>query len=390
MTKTLPSNVSKYYLAIAFAHFGFYMPILQLFYLANELTILKIAFLGVVWSIVKIALEVPSGILADRWGRKSTLVIASSFAVLQLATIVFATVYWHFLVASVFSAISFAFLSGTNTAFFYDSLKEFKREKEFEKLWAKQHLYQQIPLIISFLSAGFLFKLSNVLPFQLSLIFLILSLIVTATFTEPKYHKPVKNISVFTHFKQSIKHVFDNKFLKPILIFTVLFSLGSDISYGYGQIYLKQLSLPVVFFGIAYMFKSLLVTFTANLSPIIRNKIKYRGIFALQMFLITAIYYVMVFTESYIVGAICFVAIAIPQGFFVISQSSYVHSHTKSYHRATVESMFSFVIAIVMLVFAPIVGYLADMYTMKIPFLVVAILMSLYCIYFVLYEHAKF
>ena len=67
------SNIWKYYLASALAYFGFFTPIIQLFYLDHNLTITKIAILGVAWSIVRIILEVPSGILADKWGRKKYL-----------------------------------------------------------------------------------------------------------------------------------------------------------------------------------------------------------------------------------------------------------------------------------------------------------------------------
>jgi len=334
-------------------------------------------------------LEVPSGILADKWGRKKVLIISSIFAISQVIVLIISQNYWHFVLASIFSAISFSFLSGTNTALFYDTLKELKRENEFEKLWARQHIYQQIPLIIAFVSSGFLYKFSQLLPFQLSLIFLVGSLVVTLTLKEPKYHKPIEEISVISHFKESIKHIFENNFLRSILIFTILFSIGSDISYGYGQIYLKQLALPVVLFGIAYMFKSLFVTLAANFAPSLRKRISYRNIFAIQIILITALFYVMVLTKSYIVGAICFVLIAIPHGLFIISRSSYLHRHTKSHNRATIESMFSFLVALIFILIEPITGYLADLYTMKFPFLLIAILLTIYCIYYLFFERKK-
>jgi len=290
--------------------------------------------------------------------------------------------YWHFFLASILSAVSFSFLSGTNTAFFYDTLKELKKENEFEKLWARQQIYSQAPLFIAFASSGFLFKLSPLLPFQLSLIFLVGSLFVTLTFKEPHYHKPIEDVSVFSHFNQSIKHIFGNNFLKAVLIFTLLFSIGSDMSYGYGQIYLKQLALPVVLFGIAYTFKSLLVTIAANLSPSLRKRFSYQNMFTFQIIAITVIFYIMVLTKNYIVGAICFILIAIPHGFFEITRTSYVHRHTQSHHRATVESMFSFLVALAILIVEPISGYLADLYTMKFPFLLIAIILTIYCIYY--------
>ncbi len=385
----IKSNIWKYYLATSLAYFGFYTPIIQLFYLAHDLTIFKIATLGIVWTIVKMSLEVPSSIFADKWGRKKVIIISSIFAILQLITILYATEYWFFVLASVWSAASFAFLSGTDIAFFYDTLKVLKKEEEFDKLWARQQIYQQIPLIIAFVSSGFLYNFSPLLPFQLSLIFLVLSFVVTLTLIEPKYHKPTEDVSVFSHFKQSAQFIFKNSYLKSVLLFTILFSLGSDISYGYGQIYLKQLAFPTVLFGIAYTFKSLLVTVAANFASSLRRRFSYRGMFGFQIIAITILFYVMVLTKSYIIGAICFILIAIPHGLFGISKSSYMHQHIESHQRATIESMFSFFLAVIFLIIEPVLGYLADIYTMKLPFLLVAIMMSVYCIYYLFYGHKR-
>jgi MFS family permease len=385
----IKSNVWKYYLATSLASFGFYTPIIQLFYLAHDLTIFKIAVLGMVWTVVKMILEVPSSIFADRWGRKKVMIISSVFAILQLITLLYATEYWLFVLASVWSAAAFAFLSGTDIAFFYDTLKVLKKEDKFDKLWARQQIYQQMPLIVAFVSSGFLYKYSHLLPFQLSLVFLVLSLFVTSTLNEPKYHTPIENASVFSHFKKSAQFIFKNSYLKSMLLFTILFCLGSDISYGYGQVYLKQLALPIVLFGIGYTFKSLLVTIAANFVPALRRRFSYRSMFGFQIIAITVLFYAMVLTNSYVVGTACFILIAIPHGFFGISKSSYMHQHIKSHQRATVESMFSFFIAAVFLIIEPFAGYLADSHTIKLPFLLVAVTMSIYCFYYLFYGYKQ-
>ena len=189
--------------------------------------------------------------------------------------------------------------------------------------------------------------------------------------------------------KQSIRFISRNNFLRTILVFSVIFSIGSDISYGYGQIYLKQLALPVIFFGIVYTFKSLFCTTFANLTPIIRNKLNYPGIFGLQIVLITILFYVMLLTNNCVVGALSFVLIAIPHGLFSISKDSYLNNHIDSHHRATITSMFSFVIALAMVVLEPITGYLADLYTIKFPFFIIALLLTIYTVYYLMHGRKK-
>jgi MFS family permease len=381
--KKINSNIGKYYLATSLAAFGFYTPIIQLFYLAHNLTIFQIAVLGVVWTVTKMCLEVPSSVLADKWNRKKVIILSVIFSMDQLVVLIYSTEYLFFIIASVFSAAAYAFLSGTDIAFFYDTLKESGQEKSFDKLWAKQQIYNQIPFIISFAASGFLFKLSPLLPFQLSLLFLFLSLMITLTLTEPKFFKPVEELNVWSHLKQSTKFIFNNQYLKSILLFIIMFSLGSDLSYGYGQIYLKQLAFPVVLFGVVYIFKSFLVTAAANIAPELRKKLTYQKMFGVQIITITLLFLGMAVTNNYIVGALCFILIAIPFGFFGISKSSYMHDQIESHQRATVDSMFSFFIATIFLIVEPVVGYLADSYSIKMPLFWVAMIMMVYCGYYV-------
>ncbi len=374
-------NLLKYYLATSLSQFAFYIPIIQLFYLANNITIFNIAILGAVWSFVKIILEIPSSILADRWGRKNTMILSSIFIVFQLVILIYGSSFLFFLIASIFSAASYAFLSGTDIAFFYDNLAISKREHEFEKLWARQHIYQQIPLIIAFVSSGFLFKLSPRMPFQLSLIFVLMSFIIILTLKEPSYNKQKNNQSSFSYLKESVRQVFENKHLKFILVFTIFFSIASDISYNFGQIYLNYLSLPVILFGIVYTLKSILVTISSNIVPSLRKKFSYKNMFTFEIISITILLYLMILTNNLVIGVIGFILIAIPHGFFIITKSGYMHKLIKSHNRATIDSLFSFIVAIFIIIFELLTGWLADLYNIKISFFIVAIILSVYCLY---------
>lgn len=382
VTQNIGANIWKYYLASSLAQFAFYVPISQIFYLDWQLSILDIAVLGIVWTVTKMLFELPSSILADKWHRKGTLIISSLFAIFQIITLLAASSYWIFVLASIFSAIAYAFQSGTDVAFFYDTLKSEGREDQFDKLWARQSIYQQIPLFVSLLASGFLYQISPLLPFQLSLVFLTIALVITCTFREPVIHKPLKEEGFLKHLKTASKTVWHNQQLRFILLFTLVFSIGSDISYGYGQIYLHSLVFPVMFLGVVYTLKSLLVTLAQNLVAPIRKRISYQWLFALQILLMTALFYTLVWVSSPWWGAVAFILIAVPHGLFGVSKSAYMHQHISSSHRATVDSLVSFLLTVVMLVIEPIIGYLADYYGVKVPLGGIAIGLTLYSIWF--------
>ena len=71
--------------------------VVTLFYLHRGLTLSQVFFLSIVWSVVNIIVEIPSSYLADKWGRKKTLMLGSIAFVLQVILLFFANNFSFFL-----------------------------------------------------------------------------------------------------------------------------------------------------------------------------------------------------------------------------------------------------------------------------------------------------
>jgi MFS family permease len=84
--------------------------------------------------------EVPTGTVADRWGRRVSLAIASGVLAVSMFVYGSATSYAAILVSNLAWGLAFAFRSGADVALLYDSLCEAGREHEFQRangrLWA--------------------------------------------------------------------------------------------------------------------------------------------------------------------------------------------------------------------------------------------------------------
>lgn len=99
----------------------FWLPVHMLFFteqvgLARALELEAIYYLGFV------LLEVPSGYLADRMGRRVTLILGALAAMAAHAAFVFGQGFVHFAVAQVLLALSMASVSGSDVALLYDTL----------------------------------------------------------------------------------------------------------------------------------------------------------------------------------------------------------------------------------------------------------------------------
>lgn len=125
-------NIALYpwYAAVFNAHF--WMPVFFLFFLGH-MSVAEVLRLEAIYYLCAVLLEVPSGYFSDRYGRRLTLLIASSALVVAYAIFFAGAGFAAFAVAQVFLAAGLAFNSGTDTSLHFDSLAAVGREREFDE-----------------------------------------------------------------------------------------------------------------------------------------------------------------------------------------------------------------------------------------------------------------
>jgi MFS family permease len=108
----------------------FYYPVFTVLFLDFGLTIEQFALLNVAWAATIVLWEVPSGALADTWGRKNLLIVASTLMVVEMALLCFVprgnpnVLFAIFLVNRILSGAAEAAASGADEALAYDSLQK--------------------------------------------------------------------------------------------------------------------------------------------------------------------------------------------------------------------------------------------------------------------------
>lgn len=122
----------------------FFVPVMTLFWQDNGLSLLEVMILQSIFSITTVLLEVPSGMLADRFGKRKILITASLMSLVGLAIYCIADDFYSFLVAELFLAVWIALMSGADAALLYDSLKELKREDEYTRIWGNIQFYSLV------------------------------------------------------------------------------------------------------------------------------------------------------------------------------------------------------------------------------------------------------
>ncbi len=116
-----------------FAQLYFYVPVLTLYWQARGLTLFQIAALQSLLVGAQFLLEVPTGIVADRFGRRWSFRLALVAQLLGEIVFLLARDYPLFIAAQLLAGLGFALASGSVEALVYDSLSPGDRARAMQR-----------------------------------------------------------------------------------------------------------------------------------------------------------------------------------------------------------------------------------------------------------------
>jgi MFS family permease len=126
-------NIWRLFAVQALLMFILWVPIWVVFLQRKGLSLTQVGLLeGVAWTITAL-LEVPTGAIADRWGRKASIAVGASLYALAMFLILAEALSPAFLLGYALWNSSTAFVSGADSALLYDSLKADGRAAEAAK-----------------------------------------------------------------------------------------------------------------------------------------------------------------------------------------------------------------------------------------------------------------
>ena len=103
-----------------------------------------------------IALEVPAGWFADRFGHRASLIIGSSVQVMGMLACWLGQGIPELIVAAVLVAVGDAFRSGADEALLYQTCVALRREEDFQKIEARTRSAGLIALVTLLIAGGFI------------------------------------------------------------------------------------------------------------------------------------------------------------------------------------------------------------------------------------------
>lgn len=180
-------NIPRYFVYMALKGFGYgQMAAIWVIFLQQErgLSLAQVTLIDVSFWITAAVGELPTGIVADALGRRTSIAIGSAMIGLGTLAWAFAPTLPLIMLTYVVMALGITFVSGAEDAFFYESVQLAGRTLEYTRLVGRAGATMLGALAVGSVTSGLLATLNLKLPFIVGGISLLIALAVILTFRE--------------------------------------------------------------------------------------------------------------------------------------------------------------------------------------------------------------
>jgi MFS family permease len=291
--KNLHGNIRKLYAFSFLQMMLFPMAIITLFWKDHiGLTLAQILLLQSIFSLATIVLDYPAGYVSDRLGYRVALTIASLFGIAGWGIYTIAASFADVLLAEILLGISYSFISGSDSALLYETLRAEGKEQLYAHYEGRMNGFAQGGEALGALFAGVIYAAAPLLPFFLQIAVWIAALGVTRQLVETPRESAVPGRSHLAAALQTARYAFlDNRHLRYTILLNMLLGIASFFPVWLIQPYMRQSGVPLAWFGPAWAGANLTVALCAMASHRVHGRLGDRRMVLLFVALIFAGYF---------------------------------------------------------------------------------------------------
>lgn len=304
------------YIAAFLQGVPFWYAIEKLFMLDIGFNTASIGMMVAIMSAVMLAVETPSGILADRWSRKGVMLLGCLSLLICAITGALSFNEPMYIVSTVFWGVYFALYSGTYDAVIYDTvMEEHGDSKKFQQLLGRFKAVEGVAFVIGALCGGLIASAIGMREtYVISLPFILLAFVFLWRFREPQLHKAEVSVTINRHIRQTFASVLKNPVILPVVIALVGFVILQEVILELSQIWFIAVAAPLVLYGVF----SAIVFSSWSLGGILSEKIKMNSSIILTIAVTIVAILGLIFTRDYwiilasqFILATCFIALGV-------------------------------------------------------------------------------
>jgi MFS family permease len=243
-------NILLFSIGSFLSNFRLNAPILIIYFQQQTGSLTAAMSLGASLMIGASLLDIPTGALADIFGRKTLLVLSWICGFVHLTLLAIGGSYGMLLAGMLVGSAGMALGSGADAAMLYDSLVELGREHDYQKISGRANGLLTLALGVAAPLGSVLASISLALPFWAQLLPQALGLLLVLLMVEPAYHKPQQK-NLLLHTWRSTRNIMKNGRVVVIMLMSASFyAIGENIAALMPEWYTLNISLPLV--GVAF------------------------------------------------------------------------------------------------------------------------------------------
>jgi len=370
------SQVGKFYLASFLKNQTYFVPIIVLFFQDLGLSYSQIFWIFTIGSVFSFILEIPTGIFADLYGKRRSIIISKLLIFIGFILFGFSFNFLSLLFANIVYELGKTFRSGTETAYIFGYLRETKGSPSYIRVKADQKFYARISeSIAAALGAYVAYKLNFNFVFFLAAIPAFVNFIQTLSWKKLEECSQIKKNFLQNNInfaKNSIKESWSNHELRKIIFNVSLFAAGLAALEKFVQPYMKNVGVELQYFGIIYSGFLLLLAFLARYASNLEERfgavkiINYLSLISFVPILLIGLGF------SSLWGVALFFFVMMVDNIRSPVSNSLFYERVSGENRATMGSILELFKSAAGLIILPIIGHAADLYSMNTAILIIA------------------
>jgi len=359
-------NIPLIYITSFLGGLEFALPIKVLYLQQELLTIFYVTLVLAIKTGATFALELPTGIITDRWGRKLSLLLSSIFGILSLICYLIGQYLLIFLLAAVCSAIAQTTASGTSTSLVYESLAQIQgKYTSFKRVQSINYAMWPIGASIASVVGSYIGAINYRLPFLLMLFPSTIVLLLRFKLVEPQtsenhVNDPDSRPTISDTCRNSINLLRSNRQVRIIILIGV-FSYIGEISHQLKPVYFQFKGIAISYFGYLYALAFIAVFAGSVLSDPLSKRMTERHL------LISCAVFSQIVTMSSILTT------GLLSGLFLICSSfswgvtwpvlsDLLNNELEGNNRTTILSFDNMMKMLIFAILSPVYGYLVDQF----------------------------
>ncbi|WP_173917556.1 MFS transporter [Halobacillus sp. Marseille-Q1614] len=357
-TKT---NIYMLYLYIFFAQL-FFDRALWVIYLGDKgMTYGQIGLLEAFLHLAIVLFEVPTGMIADLYGRKISLVIGNIFSLLYGLFMLISGTFSMFTLAFLSMGLMVTFHSGAEQAFAYDTLKNENQEKNYTRVMGSMTALALLSLSLAKFLGGFMADISWELVYGSMIFTHILAIIPLFFMKEPERDKTEdiggRWYNQWGHqFKLGFNVWKNNPVIHQPVVLFILASAVMVIIVFYGQEYFIQLGYSPVVVGAVFTVEGLLGVVMAKVAYKVEERFKFFNILYYGLGLFILFFGLFIFASDWAI-LLSFLFLAQLFSLFEPIFSSFVQNLLTSNVRSTFFSLIGLMESFLIMISFPLFGF---------------------------------